>query len=101
MCISSGLRIANGHAFEDTQGKFTCHTCNGSSLVDYRLVESTTLSQIRYLIVEPLIGDISDHCKVSFGTALCVKRHKTKSSKTNPIPSRFIWLDKAEVQLKN
>ena len=58
--------MANGRVFGDASGKFTCHKWNGSSLVDYVLTDVTLLSKMKYFSVSELIGDLSDHCKISF-----------------------------------
>ncbi len=38
MCRSANLKISNGRTAGDQDGRYTCHTYNGSSLVDYILV---------------------------------------------------------------
>ena len=73
LCISASLKIVNGRMIGDTQGKYTCHKYNGSSVVDYFISDHATFSQIRYLKVHDLIGCLSDHCKLSFGNAVSVK----------------------------
>ena len=44
MCISTGLKIANGRVFGDPCGNFTCHQYNGSSVVDYLLADNVTIT---------------------------------------------------------
>ncbi len=49
-------KIANGRVLGDPNGKFTCHKYNGSSVIDYVLVGSSVLSEIRYLRVHDFVG---------------------------------------------
>ena len=72
LSIASGLKILNGRTMGDSYGKYTCHSYNGSTVIDYVLADGVTLPQIRYFKVDELIGDISDHCKISFGMAVSV-----------------------------
>ena len=51
MCIATSLKIANGRVLGDPNGKFTCHKYNGSSVIEYVLVGSSVLSEVRYLRV--------------------------------------------------
>ena len=76
LCISSGLKIANGRIFGDPIGRYTCHKYNGSSLVDYVLADDTIQSQMRYFKVGDLIDDLSDHCLICFGIAVSVTIQK-------------------------
>ena len=101
LCIAAGLKILNGRTFGDAVGSFTCHKYNGSSVVDYVLADNTTLSQIRYFKVDELIGDLSDHCLISFGLAVSVQSQTiTKTPKTSNVPRRFKWVDGADTKLQ-
>ena len=96
-CKVTGMRIANGRVFGDPVGKYTCHQYNGSSVVDYVLCDSSTLCQMRYFIVEDLIGDLSDHCKLSLSlkisgyTLQSDPTSLTKQCVTSKIATQYIW----------
>ena len=75
---------------------------DGSSLVDYVLADYTTLSQIRYFCVDKLIGDLSDHCKISFGLAVNVNTHQSnRSVKVTKVPRKFKWNAEADTKIKS
>ena len=42
-CKEARLRILNGRTIEDLNSKYTCTTYNGSSVVDYTLVNTVQL----------------------------------------------------------
>ena len=66
LCITTGLRIANGRCGLDNGiGKFTCYTANGSSVVDYVLADSSMLSSVENFNIEDL-QQYSDHCPITF-----------------------------------
>ena len=66
-CISSRTRILNGRCLGDLQGSFTCHQYNGSSTVDYALVDEDIIDDIAYFKVHGFRSDLSDHCMISLG----------------------------------
>jgi exonuclease III len=68
MCVSTGLRILNGRKPGDTMGYLTCHKYNGSSMVDYGLVNEELFNDILYFHVHKSLSHISDHCQIS----LCI-----------------------------
>ena len=64
ICETSDLCILNGRTPGDTTGKYTCHTAQGSSVVDYFL----TTSQLRTAVSSMTVGDRlaeSDHCTLT------------------------------------
>jgi exonuclease III len=103
LCKTSGLKIANGRVLGDSGGRFTCHKYNGSSVVDYILAEHTTLSKFLYLTVDELLGDLTDHCKISFALSVhvqqsnCITQTQQQSRK---IPGKFIWNPDAKEKIK-
>ncbi len=99
LCIATGLKIANGRIFGYTIGKFTCYKYNGSSLIDYVLADNMVLPQIRYLQVNDFIGDISDHCLVSFGQAVRLSSVASVLSGSY-LPNRLKWQDGTEPLLR-
>ncbi|CAC5424351.1 unnamed protein product [Mytilus coruscus] len=48
LSTSSSLRILNGRYIVDIMGNFTCMTSNGSSFVDYAIVNESLLSSVEY-----------------------------------------------------
>ena len=65
ICVQSHLRILNGRCLGDTLGKYTCHTYNGSSVVDYSIISESIYNDILYFHVENFIGNLSDHCMIT------------------------------------
>ena len=61
VCQDTSLLILNGRVDGDASGQLTCHTHNGSSLVDYFIASPSVLASQPHLHVEPLPPD-SDHC---------------------------------------
>ena len=64
----SDLRILNGRALGDLEGKFTCHEYNGSSVVDYCTISPALWSEVLYFNVTD-VEFYSDHCPLS----VCIK----------------------------
>ena len=46
-------------------GTYTCHTYNGSSVVDYSIISESLYEDILYFHVEDFIGNLSDHCMIT------------------------------------
>ena len=46
LCISADLNIVNGRKIGDANGKYTCFTWNGSSVVDYVITSNTAFDKI-------------------------------------------------------
>ena len=65
LCIQSQMRILNGRSLGDTIGKFTCHTYNGNSVVDYSIVSEAIYHDVVYFHVEQFEGTLSDHCMIT------------------------------------
>lgn len=92
ICVSAKLRILNGRIIGDTLGYFTCHKNNGSSVVDYLIVQENLVSEVNYLCVNEFLPCFSDHCSLSF--ALKTKRPSLfhQREKTyEPFPNQFKW----------
>ena len=102
LCRTTGLKIANGRVLGDSTGKFTCYKYNGSSTVDYVVTDLTTLSKLMYFKVDNLIGDLSDHCKISFGLSVsCMNSDCTEGGDLTKAPKKFKWHIGAEQQIRN
>lgn len=65
LCIECDMSIVNGRFLGDNSGKFTCHERQGSSLVDYAVVDLDIFHMIDYFHVHNFYADISDHCPIS------------------------------------
>ena len=64
ICQSAGLRTLNGRVGSDKSlGQYTCHTAQGSSVVDYTIVSENLLNSIEDFTVCELspLSDV-DHC---------------------------------------
>ncbi len=72
-------------------GRFTCHKPNGASVVDYVIVSEELLPKVGYFCVHKFIGELSDHCKLSFSLNLMKPLPKQNKQKGNPLPKRVKW----------
>ena len=67
ICVGNQLRILNGRLAGDSFGKFSCHTYNGSSTVEYVIVSEPLLFEIPLFHIANFIPTLSDtHCKLSW-----------------------------------
>ena len=82
MCVSARLRILNGRKLGDSLGYFTCHKYNGSSTVDYVIVDEKMFPKIIYFHTHKSLSDLSDHCQISVG----LESKKTICDNTPKIP---------------
>ena len=78
LCIGTELRISNGKTLGDFEDKLTCNKWNGSSTIDYGIVQNSLFRDIDFFKVLDLIGHLSDHCLVSVGLK-CNFRNGVKS----------------------
>ena len=63
------------------EGKKTCFHYNSSSVVDYVIGSKSILRNVQYLIVNPLMPHLSDHCHLSFAIkASIINRDSLESS---------------------
>ena len=63
LCVSSRLRILNGRYLGDSLGHFTCYTTNGSSTVDYAIVNDSLQSSVKFFCTSEL-NYLSDHVQI-------------------------------------
>ena len=97
-CIASGCFIANGRTLGDFQGNLTCHEKNGSSTVDYAIVNLSLNKQVRFFqVLQSTIG--SDHCPIKLELRT-VKKDTTESNIT-PLPKPIKWNDETKMLLEN
>ena len=94
MCISNGLKIANGRTLGDLKGLKTCHQPNGSSLVDYIIPDNKIINSLLYLKVEDLKPHISDHSHISYSLQLNRVPHTIENknqNKSKRLKSKLAW----------
>ena len=65
LCCGNSLITLNGRSKGDFVGKFTCHTYNGSSVVDYTIVSQNLFSSLSHFSVSSLT-EFSHHSFLSF-----------------------------------
>ena len=65
-CTALNSRILNRGIVGDLEGKKTCFHYNGRSVVDYVIGSKSIPRNVRYLIVNPLMPNLSNHCHLSF-----------------------------------
>ena len=65
LCKSANLRILNGRTFGDSNGTYTCHKYNGSSVVDYFICSQNMVNLVISFRVSCDFSELSDHSKVS------------------------------------
>ena len=83
ICTALNLRIFNGRIVGDLEGKKTCFHYNGSSVVDYVIGSKAILQNVRYLIVNPLMPHLSDHCHVTYAIKAILAGSPVSSSCSN------------------
>ena len=66
LCTENNFRILNGRLIRDSKGKKTSFQHNGSSLVDYVIVNQNLLQKFQYIKVHDLKPHLSDHCQLSY-----------------------------------
>ena len=92
LCNSAQLRILNGRTMGDISGVYTCHKYNGSSVVDYLIASEGYMKNIMYLQIRDFLGDLSDHCSLSFMLKCNNSRNVDFYDDTSrPFPNSFIW----------
>ena len=72
LCKSLGLVVLNGRKIGDLFGKYTSLQWNGSSVVDYVLVDQSIFSAIRFFKIGNFIPWLSDHCATRFQLETCM-----------------------------
>ena len=97
-CISSGCFIANGRTLGDFQGNLTCHTANGSSTVDYAILNQSLHKELRlFQVLHSTIG--SDHCPIK--VELRTRTPTMKAPTTVPLPKQPKWNEITKSLLEN
>ena len=91
LCIETELRILNGRMLGDLEGKLTCHKWNGSSTVDYGIVQNSLFREIDFFKVYDLMGHLSDHCLISLGLKCNFKATASCNSNIYKLEKNFKW----------
>ena len=92
MCTSAQVRFLNGRFIGDIRGQFTCHKYNGSSVVDYAITDEANMKNILYFQVFDFIGDLSDHCCISFSLKCnFVENISNPFYKAKAFPPSYKW----------
>ena len=86
ICIENNLCMLNGRTLGDLQGRFTCHTPNGSSVVDYFIASQSLFPHISRMEVNNF-GLYSDHCPISTTIHLFVGNANERRSSFSSNPS--------------
>ena len=88
LCIGNDLLILNGRTNGDSLRTFTCHTYNGSSVVDYAIVSHSLYPLIKFFAVSNTT-EFSHHTPITF--ALEANTHNLDSTNVNLDPDTFCW----------
>ena len=72
LCKSLGLVTLNGRKVGDLFGKYTSLQWNGSSVVDYVIVDQSIFPSVSFFKVGDFIPWISDHCAIRFQLETCM-----------------------------
>ena len=104
ICIALSFRTFNGNIVGDLEGKKTCFHYNGSSVLDYVTGSKAILQNVRYLIVNPLMPHLSDHCHVTYAIKAILAGSPVSSSCSNGCTlsehNRLLWDTKLKSKLK-
>ena len=101
LCIETELRILNGRMLGDLEGKLTCHKWNGSSTVDYGIVQNSLFREIDFFKVYDLMGHLSDHCLISLGLKCNFKATVSCKSNIYKLEKNFKWDTLSELIYKS
>ncbi len=103
LCCGNDFIILNGRTKDDYIGQFTCQTYNGASVVDYTIVSSEVMREIKYFTVSEISTQFSHHCFLSFGleTEPYLPLGTEKTLQLSPIPLSFVWNDALKNTLRD
>ena len=93
LCLATNSYILNGRTLGDVQGKLTCYQPQGTSTVDYAIVNETLLQQIvTFRVSTPTI---SDHTTISLQMKITILRIEKEENLIDPDP-QIRWNDKTK-----
>ena len=97
-CIATQSFIANGRTIGDLKGKYTCHEHNGSSTVDYAVINETLTDRVQsFQVLDPDTG--SDHSAIRLNITLHNKPMKENTG--TQLPPKIIWNDITKFNFTN
>lgn len=87
----------NGRMLGDLNGRFTCHTPNGSSTVDYVIVSDNIIDQVLYFKVSDFVPTLSDtHCKLEWEISAKYKLlNQINTEDLIELTPNFVWSDES------
>ena len=85
----------------DLEGKLTCHKWNGSSTVDYGIVQNSLFREIDLFKVYDLMGHLSDHCLISLGLKCNFKATANCYLNIYKLEKNFKWSTQSELIYKS
>lgn len=88
LCQESGLRILNGRTIGDLNGKYTCITYNGCSVVDYMLVSNDLFNLIGLFEVHEFTS-LSNHCIIYCTLLTNFFSSSIVQCQLDPLPNKF------------
>ena len=102
LCQMSGLRIVNGRKLGDSAGQKTCHEWNGSSTVDYMIIEESSFNKVKTFKVQEKLNHLSDHCPISAVIDIDVERKPSRKviKKGIGAPKKVKWDIQAETMFR-
>ena len=97
LCKTCDLRILNGRSKGDTLGKFTFHSINGISTVDYIIVSHDLFTSVQgFAVKQPNI--FSDHsqivCWIKTGADLSNNNNSFQERNNVKLPQQYVWAAK-------
>ena len=96
LCIGLRLRILNGRQEGDSNGKYTCFTPNGCSVVDYVIASADLQHRISGLSIQPLT-QYSDHCPLTgyYRPTMFISREDNQFSEAYKTKPRTLYPEAA------
>lgn len=92
LCIGNNFVILNGRTKGDFLGQYTCHTYNGSSVVDYGIVSQSIFPLIKVFKVSG-ITEVSHHCSISFVLEAEVISQSEEKISLDKHTDKILWND--------
>ena len=95
LCKNLDLLILNGRTEGDSLGRPTCHRYNGTSVVDYTIVDQTLISKVDTFIINP-VNYLSDHSQLFTRLKIQTKDDISNLHVTAPklklhLPPKYRW----------
>ena len=94
-CVTHQWRILNGRTLGDLNGKYTCCTPNGASVVDYSIVSEGALDLVLYFKVTDFTPTLSNcHCRIEWemSSDFCPTNDVIDESNLHRVPLRYMCM---------